>query len=282
MRWKKDYVKEAAASRHIIAGFNVFGHEDAGAIIKAAEKLRVPVMLMVNRDARKVLDIECWGALLNSMADRATVPVAVHLDHCSDPENVRRAMASGYTSVMFDGSKMPFHENLRITAEIAKEAHQKGIFVEGELGNVPYSDLGQMDIRLTSPEEARIMQEQTELDWLAVSVGNIHRLVGRKVHIQFDALREIQKQCSLPLVIHGSSGIYDEDMQMLKNEHIGKINLGTSLRRVFGETMRSEMLAKPDEFDRQKLMQQSIENVEQATYQILSSLLSEKQKGVSR
>lgn len=182
MRWKKDYVKEAAASRHIIAGFNVFGHEDAGAIIKAAEKLRVPVMLMVNRDARKVLDIECWGALLNSMADRATVPVAVHLDHCSDPENVRRAMASGYTSVMFDGSKMPFHENLRITAEIAKEAHQKGIFVEGELGNVPYSDLGQMDIRLTSPEEARIMQEQTELDWLAVSVGNIHRLVGRKVH----------------------------------------------------------------------------------------------------
>lgn len=282
MRWKKDYVKEAAASRHIIAGFNVFGHEDAGAIIKAAEKLRVPVMLMVNRDARKALDIECWGALLNSMADRATVPVAVHLDHCSDPENVRRAMASGYTSVMFDGSKMPFHENLRITAEIAKEAHQKGIFVEGELGNVPYSDLGQMDIRLTSPEEARIMQEQTALDWLAVSVGNIHRLVGRKVHIQFDALRKIQKQCSLPLVIHGSSGIYDEDMQMLKNEHIGKINLGTSLRRVFGETMRSEMLAKPDEFDRQKLMQQSIENVEQATYQILSSLLSEKQKGVSR
>lgn len=282
MRWEKDYVKEAAASRHIIAGFNVFGHEDAGAIIKAAERLRVPVMLMVNRDARKVLDIECWGALLNSMADRATVPVAVHLDHCSDPENVRRAMASGYTSVMFDGSKMPFHENLRITAEIAKEAHQKGIFVEGELGNVPYSDLGQVDIRLTSPEEARIMQEQTELDWLAVSVGNIHRLVGRKVHIQFDALRSIQKQCSLPLVIHGSSGIYDEDMQMLKNEHIGKINLGTSLRKVFGETMRSEMLAKPDEFDRQKLMQQSIENVEQATYQILSSLLSEKQKGVSR
>lgn len=273
MRWAKDYVREAAASNHIVAGFNVFGHEDAGAIIKAAERLQVPVILMVNRDARTALDIECWGALLSAMADRALVPVAIHLDHCSDPENVRRAIASGYTSVMFDGSKMPFEENLRITAAIVKEAHQKGIFVEGELGNVPYNDLGQTDIRLTSPEEARIMQEQTELDWLAVSVGNIHRLVGRKVHIQFKALWDIQKQCSLPLVIHGSSGIYNEDMQRLKTEHVGKINVGTSLRKVFGDTLRSEMLAKPNEFDRQKLMTRSIENVEQATYQILNGLL---------
>lgn len=273
MRWDKDYVREAATSNRIVTGINIFGHEDAGAVIRAAERLEVPVILMVNRDARKALDIECWGTLLTSMAERACVPVAVHLDHSSDPENVRRAMDSGFTSVMFDGSKMPFEENLRITARLAKEAHQRGIFIEGELGNVPYSDLGQTDVRLTSPEEARIMQEQTELNWLAVSVGNIHRLVGRKVHIQFEVLREIQKQCSLPLVIHGSSGIYDEDMQKLKNEHIGKINLGTSLRKVFGDTMRSEMAANPQEFDRQKLMRQSIQNVEEAAYQILKGLL---------
>lgn len=273
MKWEKDYVKEAAFDNRIIAGFNVFGYEDAGAVIRAAERLQSPVILMVNRDARRALDIECWGALLNSMAERAKVPVAVHLDHCSDPENVRRAMASGYTSVMFDGSKMPFGENLRLTKELAKEAHERGIFVEGELGNVPYSDLGQVDVRLTSPEEARIMQQETELDWLAVSVGNIHRLVGRKVPIQFDALHEIQKACGLPLVIHGSSGIYDEDMQKLKFEHIGKMNLGTSLRKVFGDTMRSEMEAKPEEFDRQKLMKKSIDNVEEAAYQILKGLL---------
>lgn len=117
------------------------------------------------------------------------------------------------------------------------------------------------------------MQEQTQLDWLAVSVGNIHRLVDRKVPIQFDVLREVQGKCSLPLVIHGASGIYDEDMQKLKQEQIGKMNLGTSLRRVFGDTLRQEIEANPQEFDRQKLMKRSIEQVEEAAYQILKSLI---------
>ncbi|MFU0833662.1 MAG: D-tagatose-1,6-bisphosphate aldolase subunit GatY [Oscillospiraceae bacterium] len=272
MKWDNNYVKEAAYSKKIVPGFNIFGHEDAGAVIRAAERANVPVILMVNRDARAALAIEHWGALLNSMAKQAKVPVGVHMDHCSDPAHVKRAIASGFTSVMFDGSKMPFEENVRITAEIAREAHQKNIFVEGELGNVPYSDMGKIDIQLTSPEEARKMQEQTELDWLAVSVGNVHRLANRKVPIRFEVLKEIQEQCSLPLVIHGASGIYDEDMQKLKLEHIGKMNLGTSLRKIFGDTMRRDMEANPDEFDRQKLMKHAIENVEEAAYQIIQSL----------
>lgn len=273
MRWDRDYVKEAAVERRIIAGFNIFGHEDAGSVIRAAERIRCPVILMVNRDARRALDIECWGALLGAMADRAQVPVGVHLDHCSDPENVRRAIVSGYTSVMFDGSKLPFEENLRLTAELAELAHQKGVSIEGELGNVPYSDFGRMEIKLTSPEEAGIIQERTRLDWLAVSVGNIHRLVDRKVPIQFDVLHRIQEHCSLPLVIHGASGIYDEDMRKLKEERIGKMNLGTSLRRVFGDTLRREMEVAPLEFDRQKLMRRSVERVEEAAYEILKNLL---------
>ncbi len=273
MKWEKDYVKEASGVCRIIAGFNIFGHEDAGAVIRAAERANVPVLLMVNRDARRDLAIEHWGVLLNSMAEAASVPVGAHLDHCSDPENVRRAINSGFTSVMFDGSKMPFEDNLRITKMLSEEAHTKGVLIEGELGNVPYSDMGSLEVKLTDPEEARIMQEQTELDWLAVSVGNIHRLVGRKVPIQFDVLHKIQDQCSLPLVIHGSSGIYDEDMQKLKDEKIGKMNLGTSLRKIFGDTMRAEMAAHPEEFDRQKLMKQSVKNVEEAAYNILMSLI---------
>lgn len=273
MKWDKDYVKEAATQNCIIAGFNIFGHEDAGAVIRAAERAQVPILLMINRDARRALEIEHWGALINSMAQKSSVPVGLHLDHSSDPENIRRAIASRYTSVMFDGSKMPFEENMRLTAQLAKEAHEQGIYIEGELGNVPYSDMGNIEIKLTSPEEARIMQEQTDLDWLAVSVGNIHRLVGRKVPIQFDVLHQIQEKCSLPLVIHGSSGVYDADMQRLKQENIGKVNLGTSLRKVFGDTLREEMQAKPQEFDRQKLMKRSIQEVEEAAYQILQKLI---------
>lgn len=273
MKWEKDYVKEAAASKRIIAGFNIFGHEDAGAVIRAAERAEVPILLMVNRDARRELAIEHWGALLTSMSQKTHVPVGAHLDHCSDPENVRRAINSGFTSVMFDGSQMPFEENLHIIQTLAQEAHTKGVFIEGELGNVPYSDMGSLAVKLTDPDEARIMQEETELDWLAVSVGNIHRLVDRKVPIQFDVLHKVQNACSLPLVIHGSSGIYDEDMQKLKREQIGKMNLGTSLRKIFGDTMRTEMASHPEEFDRQKLMKRSVENVEEAAYEILKSLI---------
>ncbi len=273
MKWYKDYVKEASKDNRIIAGFNIFGHEDAGAVIRAAERAETSVLLMVNRDARRDLAIEHWGRLLTSMAEKADVPVGVHLDHCSDPENVRRAINSGFTSVMFDGSKMSFEDNVRITAQLAKEAHAKGLFIEGELGSVPYSDFGDTTIKWTSPEESRITQENTDLDWLAVSVGNIHRLVGRKAPIHFDILHEIQKQCNLPLVIHGSSGISEEDIQKLRYEHVGKMNLGASLRKIFGDTLRAEMKAKPEEFDRQKLMKRSVDNVENATYEILKSLI---------
>lgn len=272
MRWDEDYVKKAATENTIIAGINIFGHEDAGAVIRAAERAGVPVLLMVNRDAKRALAIEHWGELLNSMAKTAKVPVGVHLDHCSDPENVRRAINSGYTSVMYDGSKLPFEENVRITALLAKEAHQKNVLIEGELGSVPYSDLGESEIKWTSPEEARSIQEQTELDWLAVSVGNIHRLVGRKAPIHFDVLERIEHECSLPLVIHGSSGISQEDIQKLRKKRVGKMNLGTSLRKVFGDTLKREIQNRPDEFDRQKLMQPCVEKIEEEAYQILKSL----------
>lgn len=272
MRWDKDYVKWAAGKHMIIAGINIFGHEDAGAVIRAAERAEIPVLLMVNRDAKRELAIEHWGALLGSMAEKARVPVAVHLDHCSDPENVKRAINSGYTSVMFDGSKMPFEENVRITAELARAAHKQGVLIEGELGSVPYSDLGETVIKWTSSEEAKRMQESTELDWLAVSVGNIHRLVGRKAPIHFDVLEEIERECSLPLVIHGSSGISREDIQKLREKRVGKMNFGTSLRKVFGDTLRQEVINKPDVFDRQKLMKSSVEMVEEAAYEILKEL----------
>lgn len=272
MKWDENFVAEAAKKEQIIAGFNVFGHEDASACIKAAERAKVPVMLMLNRDARRDLAIEHWGALLSSMALPATVPVGVHLDHCSDVENVKRAMDSGFSSVMYDGSKFPLEENIKNTAMVAEIAHKKGIFVEGELGAVPYDDMGDGKIQFTSPQEAVAMEKETGLDWLAVSVGNIHRLVGRTAPINFEVLAEVQNACTLPLVIHGSSGITPEDMQRLKKERVGKMNLGTNLRKKFGDTLRQEFADRPEEFDRQKLMQKSIVAVEEAAYEILLSI----------
>ena len=111
MRWNRNYVKEAAESGTVIPGFNVFGYEDAQAVIRAAEKAGSPVILMINKGAREAMDIQSWARLLISLGQRAEVPVGVHLDHCSDLNLIRQAVENGFTSVMYDGSMLPFEEN---------------------------------------------------------------------------------------------------------------------------------------------------------------------------
>ncbi|RHV83093.1 class II fructose-bisphosphate aldolase [Butyricicoccus sp. OF10-2] len=185
MKWEQNYVAQAAQQKRIIPGFNIFGYEDAQAVIRAAERAVCPVLLMINRDARTAMAVEHWSALLNALAESSSVPVGIHLDHCTETDTLIRAIDSGFTSVMFDGSHLPITENLKITQAIAQYAHKKNVFLEAELGTVPYSDIGETEINLTDPEEAREMQEQTQVDWLAVSVGNIHRLATRKVPFNF-------------------------------------------------------------------------------------------------
>lgn len=278
MKWQQDYVAQAAAEQRIVAGFNVFGYEDAQAVIRAAERMQAPVLLMVNRDARNVMSIECWSALLGSLADKATVPVGVHLDHCTEKEMIVRAMKSGFTSVMYDGSHLPLEENLKQTKEIAMLAQERKVTLEAELGTVPYSDMGETRIEWTDPEEARQMQGQTGVDWLAISVGNIHRLVTHKVSIQFTVLQKIVQSCSLPLVMHGASGITQHDLCELKKTRVGKINFGTVLRQAFGNALRMEIEQKPEEFDRLKLFKEPVSRVEEQAYHIINMLWREEKK----
>ena len=263
MKWEQDYVVQAAQQQRIVAGFNVFGYEDAQAVIRAAERADAPVLLMINRDARAVMAVEHWAALLNSLAESSRVPVGIHLDHCTEIKTILRAINAGFTSVMFDGSHFPITENLKITQEVAQHAHEKHILLEAELGTVPYSDIGETKINLTDPEEARNMQEQTQVDWLAVS-------------IQFPVLQQIEDSCQLPLVIHGASGIKDEEILQLKKTRVGKMNFGTVLRKTFGDCLRSEMREKPDEFDRLCLFRYPIAQVEEQAFHIIHMLWQEE------
>lgn len=271
MKWEKDFIEEAARESHIIAGFNVFGYEDAQAVIRAAEQENVPVLLMLNRDARNTMEIEHWAALLCSLAGKAAVPVGVHLDHCAEPDVIVRAIESGFTSVMYDGSDQPLAENIRVTEMLVRQAHRAGVFVEAELGSVPYSDQGQTEIRLTDPDEASAMQ-RTGADWLAVSVGNIHRLPVQKAALQFPVLERIEQKCSLPLVIHGSSGIPEVDILRLRGSRVGKMNFGTALRQTFGNGLRRELALHPVEFDRLRLFQKPVEDMERQARRIISLL----------
>lgn len=279
MKWNKDYVKEASETGSVIAGFNIFGFEDAKAVIRAAERLGAPVILMINRDARKELALKHWSALLKSMAESAAVPVDVHLDHCDDLDVIREAIESGFDSVMYDGSKLPLRENIANTNTVIRWSGTTGALVEAELGIVPYDELGETYSRYTSPEEAAILRKETDVDWLAVSVGNIHRLLGRKAKIDFEALKEIENACEGPFVIHGASGLTTEDLSSLVGTKVGKINIGTSLRRAFGESLREQILDNPEMYDRLDLFKDPVLQVEEAAYNIMKIVTARRNEG---
>ena len=135
-----DLLHAAAAGSYIIPGFNVFGMDEAWEVMKAAEKEKSPVILMTNKDMVNRYPVELLGAMLKTVARQSTYPVCVHLDHTYDESIIYRAMDSGYTSVMFDGSQLSLQENIRRTLEVARRAHNLGISVEGEIGSVPYPD----------------------------------------------------------------------------------------------------------------------------------------------
>lgn len=253
-----DILKE----KNTVAAFNVYGYEDSAAVIRGAEELNTPVILMTNKDAVDFIPIEIIGAMLVQMAQASSVPVCVHLDHSRSLEDIQRAIAAGYTSVMFDGSQLPVEENMKISAEVVRIAHASGVSVEAEIGSVGYSDptIKAKSI-YTDPEEAVEFVKQTGVDALAVAVGTVHRMEIQEARLDFDLLGEIRKKVSLPLVIHGSSGVKDEDIVRLCEAGVNKINFGTSLRMAFGNTLRETIAAQPHQFDRLKLFIPSMDAV---------------------
>jgi len=266
-----ELLNDAVLRPYAVPAFNVFGYEDAAAVVEAAEEMNAPVILATNAVAVTHIPVEIWGGMLRSLAEKAKVPVCVHLDHGKSFHIVAKAIRAGYSSVMFDGSALPLAENIRRTREIVKMAHAFGVPVEAEIGSVGYSDAGGESI-YTDPEEAQQFAEQTEVDALAVAIGTIHRMQSQTAVIQFDRLEQIQKRVSVPLVLHGATGVSDEDMKKLIQTRIAKVNIGTALRMAFGRTLREEMEKHPDEFDRIRLFQQPMRRVKETAMRKIALL----------
>ncbi len=249
---------------HALAGFNVYGYEDAISVIRAAEELNEGVVLMVNRDAIKHIPLAYIGPLLIALAEKSSVSVGVHLDHALELPSIKEAIDIGFSSVMFDGSQLEFEENVEKTCKVKELAQEKDVSVEAEIGFVGYSDptLKPQNI-YTEPKDALDFYEKTKVDALAVSIGTVHRMLVQEANIQYDRIARIRESVSVPLVVHGSSGVCDEDLTRLSQAGIRKINLGTCLRMSFGRTLREVMEKNPEEFDRVKLFQEPMEKVKQ-------------------
>lgn len=260
----KELLPEAARSNYSVPCFNVFGFEDAKAVVAAAEEENHPVIIACNKDVADFYGVETAAAMFLNLAHQASVPVCLHLDHTYQEDIVFRALKAGFSSVMFDGSQLPLEENIARTKKVVEVAHALGASVEGEVGSVPY-DEGRDHIKTiyTEPEDAKRFVDETGVDCVAISIGNIHRLTEPTSTIDFGRLDRIAGLVEVPLVIHGTSGIRDEDIVKLKQSRVAKFNIGTCLRQALGHNLRQYMNEEVAKFDRIYFMQKAMPHVQQ-------------------
>ncbi|PJE78971.1 Fructose-bisphosphate aldolase [invertebrate metagenome] len=260
-----DLLPEAAQSDYAVPCFNVFGYEDARAVTEAAEQIKRPVILAANKHVVDFMGIEHAAKMLRLLAENTSVPVCVHLDHTYEASIVYQGIRHGFSSVMIDGSQLTLEANIEKTRKVVDVAHACGVSVEGEIGSVPYDDIRpHIKTIATDPEIARIFSEESGVDAVAVSVGNIHRLTEPVAVIDHKRLEDIARKVSIPLVIHGTSGIPEADIRKMCHGKAAKFNIGTVLRMAFGHRLRHIMAEYPDAFDRLFFMEHTIPAVREA------------------
>ena len=269
----KDILLPAREQGYAVACFNVFGFEDSRAVIDAAEARNASVILSINLDMRQFLTMEQIIGMLRPMAESSKAPVCIHLDHTYEVEVVKQAIDAGFTSVMFDGSQLPIAENIAHIRDVVSYAHPKGVSVEAEVGSVPYAS-GRDHIKsaLTEVSDALAMEQQGSPDALAISIGNVHRLESGSVEIDMKRFNELEKALSIPLVIHGTSGLEDKDIKILSKHHVTKFNVGTVLRKSFGSSLRATLNSNPELFDRITIMQQVIPDLKDTATKVIDLL----------
>lgn len=246
----RDLLTAAVREHRAVAAFNVFDLAYATHVVAAAESLDAPVILMTNTDVLRRLPVEVFGPALRAVAERASVPAAIHLDHTYEFDVVYRAIQSGYTSVMYDGSQLPYDENAERTGHVVQVAHAAGVSVEGEIGSVAYNEPDNpIRHELTDPDTAARFCRDTGIDAVAVSVGQVHKLTEKRADVDHHRLAQIAAATTTPLVIHGTSGIPEEDLASMARGPVAKFNIGTVLRRAWGDTLRAEVTSRPGQFD---------------------------------
>lgn len=256
----KEMLRAAQAGKYAIGAFNCENMEMAMAIVAAAEAQRAPVMLQTTPSTVSYAGLDMFYANVRALADRASVPVALHLDHGSSYELAINAIAKGYSSVMIDGSHESFEDNIAVSRRVVEQAKAKDIPVEAELGKVggKEDDLdGGSGNGYTDPADAVEFVKATGVDSLAVAIGTAHGVyVGTPV-LDVARLAEIRKALeaagvSIPLVLHGASGLTDESVRECIAEGICKVNFATELRQAYTAGVREVLAKDPDVYDPKK------------------------------
>ena len=266
-----DVLQPALKQGYAVAGLVTLGWEDMRAYVAAAESEGSPVILQAGPGCREHTPLPILGKMFLHLAQEASVPVVAHLDHGYTIDECKQAIDSGFSSVMFDGSRKPLQQNIDETAEIVSMAHSAGVSCEGEIGFVGYD--GGEESAGTDPSEAKRFAEETGVDAMAISVGNVHLQQQSSKGLDEARIQAIDAVTNVPLVIHGGSGVPSaQRTHLAKTSSVCKFNIGTELRMSFGHALRDAVNSDSSVFDRVALLSQTHDPLVRATRTVLKAM----------
>lgn len=256
----KEKFKELDQSNKALLAVNFYNFETLAAILQAAEELETPIILQTTKSTINYLGLEVTSKLARAAISQFNVEAWLHLDHAQDIELIQCALDAGYDSVMIDASEKPLEENRELSRKVVEMAKPYDANVEAELGYIAKLGQSKNNISFTQPEEAQKFVEDTGINALAVAIGSAHGFYDQEPHLDIDLLARIHKATPAALVLHGGSGIPDQQIQRAINNGIRKINLATEVKNGFMSTLKEE-LPKSAEIDLRKLFPPAIEQV---------------------
>lgn len=251
-----ELLKDAYANHYAIGAFGVHNLEIMKAIIAGAEAVGVPVILQTTSSTYNYFGLPYLIAMAEAAAKQATVPVALHLDHGETLNHVMECLRAGYTSVMIDGSTLPFEENIALVKRVVEVAKPIGVPVEAELGTIGGVEddlvVDEQFALFTDPEMAGRFVRETGIDSFAPAFGTAHGAYRQTPKLQFELLDKIRQATDIPLVMHGASGVPEESVKRAIRLGVSKVNFSTELKDLFAEQLRSYFIENPTENDPRK------------------------------
>ena len=267
----KKILNDANKNNYAVAGLVVLGWDDALDFTQAADETGIPIILQAGPSCRAHTPIPILGKMFRHLASQTKTNICCHVDHGYTLDECYDGIDSGFTSVMFDGSKLTLKENIKISKKIASRAHKYNISIEGEIGFVGY-DNGKIS-EGTNIEDAVTFANNSNIDAMAISVGNTHLQTSKKASIDFNKINLIEAKTKIPLVLHGSSGIPVEQRKKLaRKTKVAKLNIGTEIRMTFGEALRKNLKNNPKTYDRLQLLKPTIKDLTKVTKKIIKQI----------
>lgn len=266
----KKLIQHAYENKYAVGAFSAHNAEGIQAILQGAEAQQSPVIIMIGQKVIENIGLREMKTMVDCFVTDAVVPVCVHLDHSRQFEQTVRGIQLGFDSVMFDGSGMPFGENVSITRKLSDIAHAFNIGMEGEIGKIGGTEddisVKEEEALITTVDEALTFVQKTNVDYLAVSIGTAHGIYKKEPKLAFDRLKEIGDIVDKPIVLHGGSGVPDEQVKKVISLGVAKVNVDTELRQAFTEGILEVLKDDPHQYqlaislgNGRKLMQAKVE-----------------------